>query len=114
MRVALYVPCYNGAVWLHDCLTALLAQDRPADEVAVVDDGSTDGSAEIAQSFAPRVRLISHDVNRGLAVARNTALSVLECNVLASVDADVCAAQDWLRQLLAGFDSPRTAAVGGK
>ncbi len=114
MRVALYVPCYNGAAWLHDCLTALLAQNRPADQVAVVDDGSTDGSAEIARSFAPRVRLISHDANRGLAVARNTALSELDCDVLASVDADVCAAPDWLRHLLAGFDSPRTAAVGGK
>ena len=114
MRVALYVPCYNGAVWLADCLSALLAQDRSADEVAVVDDGSTDASSDIVRSFAPRVRLISHDRNRGLAVARNSALSALECDVLASVDADVVAAPDWLGHLLAAFDSPRTAAVGGK
>ncbi|HET6317665.1 MAG TPA: glycosyltransferase family 2 protein, partial [Chloroflexota bacterium] len=114
MRVALYVPCYNGAAWLRGCLEALLAQSRPAADVAVVDDGSTDDSAEIARSFAPRVRLIQHERNRGLAAARNTALAELECDVLASVDADVFATPNWLGELLGGFDSPRTAAVGGK
>ena len=52
--VSLYVPCYNGAPWLADCLDALLAQTRPADEVLVIDDGSTDESAAIAGRYAGR------------------------------------------------------------
>jgi hypothetical protein len=114
MNVGLYVPCYNGAAWLGECVESLLSQSRPADQVAVVDDGSTDESAAIVRRFGPRVRLIQHDRNRGLAVARNSALAQIECDVIASVDADVRAEPEWLAELIAGFDSPRTAAVGGR
>ncbi|MGI8424052.1 MAG: glycosyltransferase family 2 protein [Chloroflexota bacterium] len=114
MRVALYVPCYNGAAWLEECVNSLLAQTWPVCEVAVIDDGSTDSSAAIARRFGSAVRLIQHDRNRGLAVARNTALTDIECDVLASVDADVNATPDWLAHLLIGFDSPSAGAVGGK
>ncbi|HXI15350.1 MAG TPA: glycosyltransferase [Chloroflexota bacterium] len=113
MKVSLYVPCYNGAAWIRECVESLLAQRRPADEVAVIDDGSIDGSAMIVRSFGSRVRLITHESNHGLAVARNTALTKLPCDVLASVDADVRASPDWLGELLTGFHSSRVAAVGG-
>jgi GT2 family glycosyltransferase len=112
--VSLYVPCYNGAPWLAECLDSLLAQSRPADEVLVVDDGSTDDSAAIARSFGPRVRLHSHPRNLGLAVARNTALGACRGEIVASVDADVRASPAWLSRLLGGFTSPRVAAVGGR
>ena len=114
MRVAVYVPCYNGAAWIEECVRALLAQTRRPAEVAVVDDGSTDDSAAIVRSFGERVRLIQHERNCGLAVARNTALREIECDVLASVDADVRAAPNWLAELLVGFDSPAVGAVSGK
>src|SRR5688500_9468912 len=114
MRVAVYVPCFNGAAWIEECVGALLAQNCAAAEVAVVDDGSTDTSADIVRRFGERGRLIQHGRNRGLAVAGNTARREIECDVLASVDADVRAHPDWLAQLLSGFDSPRVGAVGGK
>ena len=112
--VSLYVPCYNGAPWLADCLDALLAQTRPADEVLVIDDGSTDESAAIAARYAGRVRLVAHAGNRGLAVARNTALEVARGEIVASVDADVRVTPDWLGRLLTAFTSPRVAAAGGR
>lgn len=114
MRVAVYVPCFNGAAWIEECVGALLEQSWPVTAVAVVDDGSTDASADIVRRFGRRVRLIQHERNRGLAVARNTALREIECDVLASVDADVRAAPTWLAHLMAGFNSPRASAVGGK
>ena len=82
MRVAVYVPCFNGAAWIEECVAALLAQTRRPAEVAVVDDGSTDDSAAIVRTFGERVRLIQHERNRGLAVARNTALREIECDVV--------------------------------
>ena len=112
--VSLYVPCYNGAAWLAECLEALLAQSRPADEVLVVDDGSTDDSAAIARSYGTRLRLLSHPRNLGLAVARNTALGACAGEIVASVDADVRASTTWLSRLLEGFTAPRVAAVGGR
>lgn len=108
------MPCFNGAAWIEECVASLLAQTRAAAEVTVVDDGSTDDSADIVRQFGGRVRLIRHDRNQGLAVARNTALRQIECDILASVDADVRADSDWLELLLSGFDSPRVGAVGGK
>ena len=112
--VSLYVPCYNGAAWLAEVVEALLAQSRPADEVLVVDDGSTDDSAAIARSYGTRVQLVAHPRNLGLAVARNTALGACAGEIVAAVDADVRAAPTWLSRLLEGFTSPRVAAVGGR
>jgi hypothetical protein len=114
VNVTVYVPCYNGAVWLEECLRALLAQTVPADEILVVDDGSTDNSADISASFGAPVRVVPHERNRGLAVARNTALAAARNDLVASVDADVRAEPGWLAGLLDGLDSPRTAAVGGR
>jgi GT2 family glycosyltransferase len=112
--ISLYVPCYNGAAWLERCIDSLLAQTVSVQELLVVDDGSTDESAAIARRRERPVRLVQHERNRGLAVARNTALAHATGEIVASVDADVCASPTWLNHLLEGFDSPRTAAVGGK
>ena len=46
--VTVYIPCYNGSRYLRRSLPALFAQTLPPAEILVVDDGSTDGSAELA------------------------------------------------------------------
>lgn len=114
VRLSVYVPCYNGARWLAECLDALLAQSQPVDEVLVVDDGSTDASAKIAAGYAPRVRLLRHPRNLGLAVARNTALARASGEIVASVDADVRVTPTWIARLLDAFSSPRVVAAGGR
>ncbi len=114
MRLSVYVPCYNGAPWLAECLDALLAQTQPVEELLVVDDGSTDASPAIARQYAPRVRLVQHPRNLGLAVARNTALTTAVGDVVAAVDADVRVTPTWLARLLDAFQSPRVVAVGGR
>ncbi len=113
MRIGLYVPCYNAATTLPQCLESVLAQTRAPDEVVVVDDGSTDDTAHIASSFP--VRLVSHGTNRGLAAARNTALREISSDLLASVDADVCLDPGWLEAVLDPLSrDARIVAVGGR
>ncbi|MEQ1869555.1 MAG: glycosyltransferase family A protein, partial [Vicinamibacterales bacterium] len=73
VRVSVIIPCYNGERLLADTLRSLVAQSQPPHEVIVVDDGSTDGSAAIARSFAPSVTLLQQN-NGGESSARNRAL----------------------------------------
>jgi len=99
MRASVVVPVYNGGACLPECLRALTAQTLPrADyEIVVVDDGSTDDSANQAARFQVRVLRQS---NQGAAAARNKGLSVSNGEWVAFTDADCIPARDWLERLL--------------
>ena len=84
--VAVVIPVFNHAHFLADALNSVLTQTRQADEIIVVDDGSTDNPAAIAAQF-PNVRLIRQD-NRGLAAARNTGLRGCATSHVVFLDAD--------------------------
>jgi GT2 family glycosyltransferase len=112
MNVTVAIPCYDGARFLAHAVEALLAQSRPAGEIIVVDDGSSDGSASVAARYP--VRLLRHGGNRGLAAARNTALAAAGGDVLVFVDVDAYAGADCLEVLLGGYDDGRAAGVGGQ
>ncbi len=83
--VSVIVPCYNGAAFLEEALRSALAQSYPKVEVVVVDDGSTDSSAEIARRFP--VRYIRQE-NRGLCEARNRGIRESKGSYLVFLDAD--------------------------
>ena len=80
------VPAYNAEKYLEQSLMSVLKQTRPCDEIVVVDDGSLDGTADVARSF-PEVRYIYQD-NRGDADARNRAISETSSDFIAFLDAD--------------------------
>jgi glycosyltransferase involved in cell wall biosynthesis len=84
--VTIVMPVYNGEKFLREALESVLAQDYEPFEVIVVDDGSTDSSAEIASSFA-EVTCLSQ-ANQGVGAARNTALTVARGDIIATIDAD--------------------------
>jgi glycosyltransferase involved in cell wall biosynthesis len=90
-RVSAIVPCYNGAHFLPDALDSALAQTFADYELLVIDDGSTDNTAEVAGDYSARhpgrVRYI-HQENKGLAVARNTAIAAARGDLLALLDCD--------------------------
>lgn len=89
ITASIIVPSYNVAATLRETLTALLAQTFSDYEVVIVDDGSTDETAEIAESFTsdPRVRLVQQR-NRGLAGARNTGIAASKGVLVGFCDAD--------------------------
>jgi len=73
-RVSVIVPNWNGKPYLKDCLLSVMAQTYPDFEVVLVDNGSTDGSAEFVAQRFPQVRIIRHDENLGFAASNNTAI----------------------------------------
>ena len=83
--IAAIVPCFNGEAFLADALSSIRAQTRRPDEVIVVDDGSTDASAAVAESFGVTVVRQS---NQGEGAARNAGLRAATSDVVAWLDAD--------------------------
>ena len=84
--VAVIIPVFNQAHFLADAIMSVLAQTRPADEIIVVDDGSTDDPAAVLTQFKA-VRLIRQD-NRGLSAARNAGLQSCATSHVVFLDAD--------------------------
>jgi glycosyltransferase involved in cell wall biosynthesis len=83
--VSIVIPCYNHERFLPDAIESALAQRRVNVEVVVVDDGSTDGSAAVAERYP--VRLVRQP-NRGLSAARNAGLRASRGDILIFLDAD--------------------------
>jgi glycosyltransferase involved in cell wall biosynthesis len=84
--VSVVVPCFNGRRFLREAIESALAQCFTPVEVIVVDDGSTDGSREVAECF-PSVLIISQS-NQGVSVARNAGLHACHGTYVVFLDAD--------------------------
>lgn len=85
--VTIGIPVFNAERWLRECIQSALDQDWPAKEVLVVDDGSTDGSAEIIRSFGDRIRAIFLP-HAGQSSARNAILAQARGEWIQFLDAD--------------------------
>ena len=95
-RISVVVPAYNAAGYLGRALASIDAQTYPVTEIVVVDDGSTDETAELVRSHFPHVRYIQQN-NAGVAAARNHGIQVAHGDWIAFLDAD----DDWLPNRIA-------------
>jgi glycosyltransferase involved in cell wall biosynthesis len=89
-RVSVVIPCYNQARFLGEAMESVLSQGYTDFEIIVVDDGSKDGTQEVAAGYAKessRVRLVSQE-NRGLAAARNRGLAEARGEYVVFLDSD--------------------------
>jgi len=106
------VCAYNESRFLAPCLHSLLAQTRPPDELIVVDNASTDGTAEVAAAVAG-VHVVPEPA-RGLVLARETGRREATGDVLAYVDADCRVPLQWLERVERRFvHNPAAVAVTG-
>ncbi len=113
VSVSVIVPVYNGAEFLEKCLVAIFASEHPALEVIVVNDGSTDNSADIARSMGAQV-LLTGRPQSGPAAARNLASEKARGDVLLFVDADVVVKPDTISKVVTVFQSrPDISALFG-
>ena len=89
-KISIIVPVYNGEKYLLQCLDSLIDQKKSLYEIVIVDDGSTDGSGEIADRYArevPSVKVV-HQENRGVSAARNRGLQEASGDYIGFCDAD--------------------------
>ena len=109
--VSVIIPVYNASAYLSDALDSVLQEHHDQLEIIVVDDGSTDGSAEIATTSGPFVRYC-YQANRGPAAARNQGLQVARGDVVGFIDADDRWCPGRLAAMLAALDAGPAGAAG--
>jgi cellulose synthase/poly-beta-1,6-N-acetylglucosamine synthase-like glycosyltransferase/peptidoglycan/xylan/chitin deacetylase (PgdA/CDA1 family) len=99
-EVAVIIPAYNEAVGIARTVRSVAASRYPGVEIVVVDDGSTDATADIVARLAiPRVHLIRQD-NGGKAAALNTGVEHTHAEIVVMVDADTLFERDTLERLV--------------
>lgn len=110
--VSVVIPVYNAAPYLEACLDGIARLDPAPLECIVVDDGSTDGSAAIAERAG--VKVLSCGSRRGVSFARNLGAGAAHGELLLFHDADVVAPRGALARVLERFaeDSTRDAVIG--
>jgi len=114
--VSLIIPAYNEEDVIRKKIENALAIDYPRErlEIVVASDGSTDGTVELAESFADRgVRVLAYRERRGKTDLVNDAIRVSIGEVLCLCDANVMFRSDALARLVARLNSPRVGAVSG-
>ncbi len=113
--ISVVIPNWNGLEWLPGCLASVAAQDRVADEVIVVDNGSSDGSVAYLRREHPQVRVIALADNTGFAHAANRGIAAAVGVLVALINTDVVLEPDWLGRMAAACARDAdTAAVACK
>lgn len=100
--VSIIIPNYNHGTYLGDAINSTLEQSYPNIEVIVVDDGSTDDSRTVAESFGDQITYIWQQ-NSGLCAARNTGLSAASGTYIGLLDADDILEPDYCSRLVSAL-----------
>ena len=111
LTISVIIPVYNDADLLRSCLAAIAAQSRKADEVIVVDNASTDASADVAREAGARV---VYESRRGILFATSAGFNAATGDIFARLDADSVPSATWLEDIERDFElQPEASAVTG-
>lgn len=113
LNATIIVLNWNGRSFLEACLNALSAQTHQAQQIVVVDNGSTDDSLALVRRQFPSVDIIENEINLGYAGGNNVALRRLETEIAILVNPDIVARHDWLENLLAAFRMDKAIGIAG-
>lgn len=111
-RISVVIPVYNEESMIGPCLEAVLAQSRPADEVIVVDNNSTDRTADVLAEFEHEV-IVLHEPLQGVQHARNRGLNAATGDVIVRIDADTRLPAGHLAEVARTFGDPLVDAATG-
>src|SRR5215469_7660834 len=109
--VSILIPAYNSENWIGDTLRSAVAQTWEPKEIIVVNDGSTDGTAELARRFASKTVKVVSTENRGLSAAVNCAYRLSQGDYIQELDSDDILAPDKIERQLKALqegDTKRT------
>lgn len=112
--VSIIITNWNGQKWLAGCFQALEAQTYPDFEIILVDDGSTDGSADWVAENYPAVRLIRQAEHLGFAGANNVGIRAAEGRYIVALNNDTRPEPAWLAEMVAGLTGPDIGMVAAQ
>ena len=112
MKVSVIVPAYNAQKTIGQCIDALLAQTYPREsyEVIVVDDGSTDGTADVVKAYPVKYL---YQRNQGPATARNIGVREAQGEIILFTDSDCVPFDNWIAEMTKPFEDKEVVAVKG-
>lgn len=108
--ISVVIPAYNEEKYIGACLESLKNQTRAPDEVIVVDNNSTDRTAEIAASYGAKV---VREQKQGISHARNAGFNAAANPIIARTDADAIVPPDWIECILHNFEQNNIEALCG-
>ncbi|MEU5909974.1 glycosyltransferase [Micromonospora sp. NPDC047527] len=111
--VSVIVPAYNEQAGIVATVRSLVANDHRDIEVIVVDDGSTDGTADLVDALGLDGVRVIRKPNGGKASALNTGIRYASHDIIVTVDADTIFEPNAIRRLIEPFNDPRIGAVAG-
>lgn len=114
MRISILIPCYNEEKTIKACVESCLNQTLKADEVVVVNDGSTDKSKKILEEFGNKIKLVDLKENTGnKSRAQETGLDHITGDIVVTTDADTVLDKNFLAEIAGSFIVNDAEAVAG-
>ena len=110
-RVSIIIPCRNGAAWLGAAIESCLGQNWPYLQIIVVDNGSTDGSLDLAERYEDRAVTVLTCERAGASAARNVGLKHADGDLIQFLDADDMLDADKIRRQVECLDVAPAASV---
>jgi GT2 family glycosyltransferase len=112
-KSSIIIPVFNQAALTRQCLDILVTQG--VEEIIVVDDGSTDSTPQLLQTFGQKIRILTHSENRGFAAASNDGAAAASGDYLVFLNNDTIPETGWLGALETYADNhPQVSVVGSK
>jgi len=116
VSASIVIVTFNNLVYTKLCLESLLAHtDYPGYEIIVVDNGSTDGTADYLRQLVQQythIRLILNEYNRGFACANNQGLAIANGRMLTLLNNDTIVPRGWLKRLSDHLEDPTVGLIG--
>lgn len=110
MSISVIIPTYNSAKTIERALQSVFNQSRPADEIIVIDDGSSDCTLDILSKYKQKIIIVSQ-VNSGAAAARNRAVERSTSDLIAFLDSDDMWHPQKLEIQAAVFENDKTVGI---
>ena len=116
LSISVIIVTRNRAEWLKDAISSLVKQSRQPDEVIILDNASEDHTREVALSFSDRLNIkYVYEPTRGIPYARNAGIQHATGDIIASIDDDCVADENWLKYIEIPFiRDPNVGVVGGE
>lgn len=114
MTISILIPCHNEEKSIRATIDSCLRQTRPADEIIVVNDGSTDGTAEILKQLGNTITVITIPTATGnKSHAQEYGLNFVNTDIFVATDGDTILEEHFVEYALKNFENPNVHAVGG-